>query len=56
MSAWVYSGPAQFAVLEPRAASGGALLAAIMVAQRTRCAVTGMIIGTILVSLLSWIY
>lgn len=33
-----------------------ALLAAIIVAQRTRSAVTGMIIGAILVSLLSWVY
>jgi branched-subunit amino acid transport protein len=32
------------------------LFAAIVVARRTRSAVTGMIVGTILISLLSWIY
>jgi branched-subunit amino acid transport protein len=33
-----------------------ALIAAIAVAQRTRSAVTGMIIGAALISLLSWVY
>jgi branched-subunit amino acid transport protein len=33
-----------------------ALLASIAVARRTKSAVTGMIIGTILISLLSWRY
>jgi len=53
LSVWVYSGPAQFAVLVPLAEGKSAATVSIAIAYKTKSAVTGMLVGVVLVLVFS---